>query len=404
MSNDPMNTRPDNSGEKGHVALVSNSAHTMLGFRGRLISELVAQGWRVSVVGPLDGGESGLSDIGANVVEWKLARSGINPVGEIISLLRLRRILKNLQPDLVHSFQIKPYIYGTIASRFGNVKTSIGTLTGLGYAFTHPSVKAKSIRQIVSVLMRLSSRWSTKLFVLNTPDRKLISQLVGSGQSVELQAGGEGVDLERFNAGSIDPRHVAEFKAEFELEDELVMLVVGRLLHSKGFSDVVEAQARLDDLEVRTRLIIVGEIDHNNPDAISEQELQTWIARPGVSRVGYRGDIRPLMLGADVMVVPSRFREGFPVVAMEASSLGVPVIASNVPGCSEAVIDGVNGILVPPSSPQSIAEAIVELSKSPELRQRLKSGGVAMARDVFSSEIIVNRLIDQYSSLVPSDN
>jgi glycosyltransferase involved in cell wall biosynthesis len=197
---------------------------------------------------------------------------------------------------------------------------------------------------------------------------------------------GSGVDT-----GSFSPSTTAR------VEGPLTVLMVGRLLREKGVREFVDAAAIVRKRLPGVRFLLAGDSDPGNPSSIDTDTIAEWQRRGDVSFLGHRSDVRDLIRGADVAVLPS-YREGAPRSLIEAAACGLPIVATDVPGCREVVSHRINGLLVPPFDSGRLAEAIVELLNDREFRVAMGKRSRALACEFFSQDRVNRETLKVYST------
>lgn len=337
------------------IAIISSFAGSLLNFRGPLIAEMVERGYEVLALAPDhdDATRSGLARLGAQPVDYRLSRGGTNPLQDMAALVGLVRILRKHRPDVSFAYFVKPVIYGTLAARLAGVKRRYAMIEGMGFAFTSSEGQGwrhKALQTIVTGLLRLSLTYATKLLLLNPDDRNefLDRRLVRADKTALL--GGIGVDLNEWGYST-------------PATDPITFLFVGRLLRDKGVEDYVAAARLVKKEHPTTRFFLVGGHDLN-PAALPLSLAESWVAEGVIEWPGHV-PVQPWFARASVFVLPS-YREGVPRSTQEALAVGLPVITTDVPGCRETVVDGVNGMLVPLRNPDALAEAMRFFVKHPE--------------------------------------
>lgn len=198
-----------------------------------------------------------------------------------------------------------------------------------------------------------------------------------------------GVDTDSFCP---DPQLRGQTRRELGLgDDDLVLVLVGRVARGKGHKYAVQALSQVLEQLPNTVLLIVGEGD-------LEQEVQEQTASLGlesqVKMLGFRADPRPYYAAADVALVPSHWHEAAAAVNIEAQAMGLPVIASRDGGLPEYIAEGETGILVPPADAESLAQAVLSLSKSRQRRQAMGRAGRRRAVDLYCIEKMIDRYAD----------
>jgi len=338
------------------IAIIGNQGFSLLNFRGHLIEDLIAQGHTVYALAPqMDANIAhALRALGCKPVTFPMARTGTNPVTDCTTLLHLRRMLSRLKPDIVLSYAAKPAIYGTLAAWLTRVSARFAMIEGLGYVFIaqpQEGARKKILRHIVVGLFRFALKKSSRVFFLNPDDIADFSALglVRLEQAVNI--GGIGVDL--------DVWHPTPTVLE-----PVTFLFVGRLLKEKGVLDFVAAARRIKALHPATRFLLVGGIDEN-PGSVSQADVQHWVAEGLIEWPGHV-PVAPWLQQASVFVLPS-YREGVPRSTQEAMAMGRAVITTDVPGCRETVVHGVNGYLVPPRDPEALVRTMQTFIQEPHL-------------------------------------
>jgi glycosyltransferase involved in cell wall biosynthesis/ribosomal protein S18 acetylase RimI-like enzyme len=328
-----------------------------------------------------------LEAAGIRHIELTDSTRGMDLKADLRSATSLWRILRRLRPDVLHTHNPKPGIYGRIVGRLAGVPIVVNTVHGL-YALPEDRL-AKRI--VVYALEWLAARFSDAELCQSVEDFELLRRLRLSPVD-KLRHLGNGIDLSRFRPDA-DVR--AEVRSEWGIGDgEVVVGIVGRLVEEKGYPELIEAFRSLDD---RFTLVCVGPADPDKPDGLSKDEIEAARA-DGVRFLGMRTDVERLYNGFDIFILPSH-REGFPRSAMEASAVGLPVIATDIRGCREVVDDGVTGRLVPVRSPVGLAAAIREVGGDDATRALMGEAGRKKAEQEFDERRVVRRVLGTYADM-----
>ncbi len=284
-----------------------------------------------------------------------------------------KSIYNQVKPDLILHYTSKPIIFGGRAAHQLNIP-SIAIITGLGYAF----IRKGWLQWITRRLYKSAAKYHKTFVFENKDDLQLFEDhFIEKSQGMAIK--GCGVDVDYFKS-----------KKHIESED-VQFTFVGRLLKDKGIREFVEAAKLLKDKE-NIKFNIVGELDEENPSQISKSDLLQWINEDLISYFDFKDDIRPILEKASCVVLPS-YREGMPRTILEAMSMAKPVIVSDVPGCRETVIDGVNGFICDVKSGPSLKNAMnkfLALDKNQQMEMGKK--GRAMILDGFSSTQIAEKI------------
>lgn len=363
------------------IILFANTDWYLYNFRLTLAQALKTQGHDVVLISPPGEYSLKLQEMGFRWQPFAFSRRGLNPVSEVITLLRWERLYRREKPDLVHHFTIKCVLYGSFAARRVGVPRVVNSITGLGYVFISRAVKARLIRWLVSRWYRMALRGTDVIFQ-NPEDRQLFLSYQFTDEEHSYLIPGSGVDVKRF------------FPCE-ETSGMPVVVLPARLLWDKGVGEFVEAARILRAEGIRARFALVGKIDGGNPSAVPISQLTAWQKEEVVEWWGWQEDIAAVYAQAHIVCLPS-YREGMPRVLAEAGASGRPVVATNVPGCNMVVRDGVNGLLVEPRNAQALADALRRLILDPSLRSMLGRGGREIAVREFSIERVVSDTIKVY--------
>ena len=340
------------------VVLIGNTASSLLGFRLDMIKQLIGLGYEVyTFTSEYSSNElEQLRELGCIPIPYQLSRGGLNPFADLASLIQLTRKIKKIAPDLVFSYMAKPVIYGSMAARLAKIPHIIGMLEGLGYTFTEQSqgqtVKTKIIKNIQVLLYKLAFPCLQQMIFLNPDDKKdLMDTYHLSVPKVHI-LGGIGLDLDRF---SYLPAKIEPIK----------FLFIGRLLKEKGVFELIEAIRLVKKKYPLVHFTILGEIDAENMGALKQQTLDQLVKENLFEYPGYVLNVKDWIYESSVFVLPS-YREGVPRSTQEAMAIGRPIITTDVPGCRETVIDGINGFLVPKWNIQALADKMCYFIEHPE--------------------------------------
>ena len=352
------------------VFVVGSFAHSLLNFRGALLSRLAAAGHEVVACAPKANGEivTKLDRMGVVYRDIPLHRAGMSPIRDAATIRSLAGLMRTLRPDRVLAYTAKPVIYSSLAARVAGRPPVYSMISGLGYAFGSSSARQRLVGNLVRRLYRFALRSNAGVFFQNPDDLDLFRTEGLLPEAIPVtMINGSGVDLEWY--------------APEPLPSEPVFLLVARLLADKGIREYVEAARAVKRKFPAARFQIAGDFDPN-PMSISRDELDVWQAEGAVEYLGALDDVRPALAGSRVYVLPS-YREGTPRTVLEAMAMGRPVITTDAPGCRETVIDGENGLLVPVKDSDALQGAIERLLESPALAQQMAEKGLERVREKY---------------------
>ncbi len=366
------------------IAVVANTAWYVVNFRLALMAALRHAGHDVIAITPPGPETESITSAGFEHHAFPLSGRGVSPLVELGSVLALRRRFKDYGVDLVLTSTPKGNLYSALA-RIGLRCGQIVNVSGLGTAF----IRKSWITPIVQALYRLTFRRMDWVFFENADDQALFveSNLVRPDHHERIP--GLGVDLDRFEAAPLPGGQAS---------DEVFFLLVARVLGDKGVREYAQAAARLKAAFPRMRCRLLGSTDSDNPSAIPLAELDGWVRDGLVDYLGFCNDVRPHLRAATCVVLPS-YREGMPRSLLEGAAMGRPLIATDVPGCRETVVDGRNGFLCEVRDADSLALAMRRiLEASPEQRAAMGANSRHLVEEKFSEEIVISRYLQVIST------
>ncbi|VUX54829.1 Glycosyl transferase [uncultured Woeseiaceae bacterium] len=287
--------------------------------------------------------ESELETLGVKFTPVTISRSGINPFSDFRFLVTLIGVLKRDKPDVVLNFTIKPSIYGSIAAKMVGISFIASTITGLGYIFTGDTLKSRVLSILIKLQYRLSLRFNNLVFFQNPDDEELFRFLSLTKQVKTKVINGSGVDTRKFVRHNQHPR-------------ENSFIFVGRILRDKGVNEFIQAARLLKTKYPNATFTILGPTD-DNPNSLTEQDLESCISSGVIQYLPAQLDVRTVLDDHEVFVLPS-YREGTPRSTLEALSMSMPIVTTDVPGCRETVMSGSNGYLVEAKNTVSLAEGM----------------------------------------------
>jgi len=360
------------------ILLVSNTAWSIYNFRQNLVRALLEKNQEVTILAPMDACSTKLSDMGCRVYDLPLQQHGVNPFADLFLLLTLYHKLRQLRPKFIIFYTIKPNIYGSIAAAWAGIPCLVVT-TGLGYTF----INQNWISRLAHSLFKIALRHPLQVWFLNYQDLLAFTKyrLVAPERAHLLP--GEGIDLEHFS-----PR-TNEF-----IDGTFHFLMIARIIKDKGVEEYVEAARRLKNRFSNITFQLLGNYDTNSPNAISKEQISEWQHAGIIEYLGTTDDVRPYIAYADCVVLPS-YREGIPRALIEASAMERPVIATDVPGCRDAVIDETTGLLCKARNAENLAEICERMAHTTEdMRKKMGQEGRKFVAKTFDEKYIVKQYID----------
>ena len=361
------------------VIFFANTDWYLFNFRLGLARYLRDKGAEVVMLSPPGEYGARIEAAGFHWIPLPMDRRSLHIVSELKLLKRILQIYKAERPDVVHNFTIKCVVYGSLAAQLAGIKARINAVTGLGHVFISESTKARLLRPLVKLLLRLALRGSQSRLVLQNPDDvQLFAQLgLIEGERVHLIKS-SGVDTSRFTP---IPR---------ERGQRFRILLASRLLWEKGIREYVGAARQMRGRAEELEFLLAGSSDPGNPSAVPEEDIAQWDREGLVKVLGQVEDMNALMHTVDLVVLPS-YREGVPRGLIEAAAMGLPIVTTDAPGCREIVDDGVNGFLVPVKDEQALARKIGYLLENPEVCQRFGTAGRQKVLEEFDEQIVFQK-------------
>ena len=320
----------------------------------------------------------------------------ISPLRDLQACVRLIRLFRRTQPDIVHAHTPKAGLLGMIAARLVKVPIRIYHIHGF------PFITAKGWKRwLLTTTERISARCATHVIAVGSGMRQIaIQECICSAPKVRVLHHGtaSGIDaVNHFNPDRIEQGLVDALRRHIGIPPGApVVGFVGRLARDKGVEELVAAWRLLAVWKPALRLVMVGGVDAR--DGIPEERIAEWMATPGIHLLGHVDDVAPLYLLFDVLALPT-YGEGFGNVLLEASAMRVPVVASRIPGCSDAVIDGVTGSLVELRNVSELARVIGLYLDDPILRERHGQNGRQRVLRDFAPLDVFCSLLETYRSI-----
>jgi glycosyltransferase involved in cell wall biosynthesis len=316
------------------------------------------------------------------------------PTRDLRTMAELIGVFRRERPAIVHTHNPKPGLYGRVAGRAARVPVVVNTVHGLYAGPTDPRPK----RAVVYGLERLASACSDAELVQNPEDVAVLRRI--GIPAAKLTTLGNGIDLARFDRDRFTAEEIAIARRTLGATspDDVVVGLVGRLVREKGYPEVFAAARELREKVPRVRFAVIGGDEPDKADALTADDRALADAA-GVRFLGARDDVDSLYPGMDIYVLASH-REGFPRSAMEASAMGVPVVATDIRGCRQVVDDGISGLLVPVREPLALAAAVAGLAADPDARQAMATAGRDRARRCFDQQACIDTTLEVYGRLL----
>ena len=361
------------------LVLSANAAWNIANFRAGLIRGLQAAGWEVVAMAPRDAHVARVEALGCRFVELPMHNTGTHPGRDLQLLWRYRRLLAVERPDAFLGFTIKPNIYGSLAARSLGIAV-VNNIGGLGTAF----LRRGWLTVVARRLYRAALAHSHCVLFQNAED---LRYFVGSGLVDARRTGrvpGSGVDLDAFSPAALPASDTVRF------------LMIARLLRDKGVAEFADAAQRIRARGLNAEFALLGFADDEGGRAVTRTELDAWQADGRLRYLGSTDDVRPHIEAAHCVVLPS-YREGVPRTLLEAGAMARPLIATDVPGCRDAVDDGINGFLARPRDGADLAAQCERFIALPPAA-RLAMGAASRAK--IEAEFDEREVVKTYLSVL----
>lgn len=331
--------------------LVSPKNRTAYNFRGDLIKRIISCGYEVIVTGPDRVGVEKIEALGARFVEIPMNKNGVNPFKDIRYERALYKLFCKEKPDAVLGYTAKPVIYGSIAAKCAGVKKITAMITGLGYAFTQKTLKARAIRLIMSLLYKPALKCAHTVIFQNPDDRDDIIKLKLVKPEKCRVVNGSGVNMERFKP--------------LPYPETMTFFMLSRVMYAKGIREYLSAAEMVKKIYPNVKFMLLGACE-GIQDSISRENLQKYIDNGTIVYFGETDNVAPYYGECSIFVLPS-YREGTGRVILEAMATKRPIIATDVAGCRETVRNGITGFLVPAKDSEALAEKMIWFINHPEM-------------------------------------
>ena len=364
------------------ILLFANTDWYLYNFRLALIQALRERGDEVVLVSPDGPYGPRMQEMGIRWLRFPLARRRLNPLAEIRTIVRLLKLYRQENPDLVHQFTVKCVLYGSLTCRLLGIRSVVNSVTGLGYIFMEGNGR-RWLRGLIKLFYRLVLRPTWVIFQ-NPDDRTIFlkNRLTDPQRAALIR--GSGVDVRLFSPQPESPGLP-------------LIILPARLLWDKGVGEFVEAARQLQADGQCARFALVGDRDNENPASVQEPQLLAWVKEGVIEWWGWRENMEEIFAQASIVCLPS-YREGVPKTLIEAAACGRPIVASDVPGCREVVRPGENGLLVKARDVPGLVAALDYLIQNPKIRTKMGASGRKIAEEEFSLELIIPQTLAVYES------
>ena len=358
------------------ILILANSSSGLYGFRNELVVKLLEQ-HEVHVSLPDETNNKELAEEGCIIYKTPINRRGMNPIQDIGLFRAYRKLLKDIKPDVVLTYTIKPNVYGGLACRIGRVPY-IANITGLGSALENGGM----VQKIALTLYKIGLKKARCVFLQNSFNETFFEQHKITKAKKRLIPG-SGVNLTRFQVKSL-PKDTQEF------------IYVSRVMREKGIEEYLSAAKAVKEQYPDAKFHILGYCEESYEEILKKAVEDGLILHHGSVK-----DVRPYLYGVQCLVHPSFYPEGMSNVCLEAAACGRAVITTKRPGCRETVEDGVTGYLIPQQDKKALTQAILDyLELSYEQKVQMGLAGRARMEKLFDRQQIVKAYEEEINNIL----
>jgi len=364
------------------IAIVLNTSWNIYNFRMNFVRALLAQGYEVHTIAPVDDYTHFLEEAGCIHHKVRMDSRGANPMKDSALIFELFGIYRRIKPDIILHYTIKPNVYGTIAASLLRIPV-INNVCGLGTVF----LKDNLVSAIAIMLYKISFRFARKVFFQNPDDLKLfVDKKLVPEQAVDLLPG-SGIDLSRFQP------------MKFKRNERFTFLLISRLITDKGILEYIDAVKKLRASGMQANFQILGAMDPEHKRGIKTEIVEEWINSGTIEYLGTTSDVRRYIEQADCVVLPS-YREGTPRTLLEAASSSKPIIATDVPGCNHVVVNQYNGLLCKLKDADDLADKMKQMAAMDDRAlEQLGLNGRAKIEAEYDESLVINKYLEALSSM-----
>ena len=327
----------------------------------------------------------------------------ITPFQDLKSLWEMWNFLRKEKPQIVHTHTPKAGIIGMLAARLAGVPHRLHTVAGL------PLMEATGIkRKILNFVEKLTYSSATRVY----PNSKglynfILQNNFTQSNKLKIIANGSsnGINTTFFSPAQVSEIEKITLREKLNIQpDDFVFVFVGRIVSDKGINELIKAFSELQTAKnnelTGIKLLLVGGLE-SYLDPLNPETLAEINQNKDIISVGFQQDVRPFFAISDALAFPS-YREGFPNVVMQAGAMGLPSIVSDINGCNEIIVEGENGLIIPPKNVEKLKEKMLTLAKDKNLYIKLKENSRRMIENRYEQSVVWKALLEEYESLLQS--
>ena len=353
---------------KDNLLFIGNFYWCMKIFRSELLLDL-KKDYNIFVIADRENDKSQYLESKINFHHVKLPKIGV-PLQLYLYAKEIKALVKKINPKIIFTYTLVPNTIGTL---FLNHKKIVIITTGLGNAFLQNGIK----KNIATFLYKKACKNANQIWFLNTDDQRLFieSEICNSNSTYILPS--EGIDINRVSR-----------KSEFKKQNSF--LFIGRLIKEKGIYEYVNTSKYFKDINPHVTFNIIGKIYKDNPSSLNEKDIEDFKHYSNINYLGEQSNVFQFIEESDCLILPSTYREGVPMVLLEAMSMSVPIITTDSVGCKEVIDDGINGLKIQPNNDNELISAVQKLIDTSEADLiKMGKAGRKMVEEKYSMSNII---------------
>lgn len=356
------------------ILIIANHASGLYKFRKELLQELLSQNMEVYAALPTNHENAKkIEELGVKLIATKLDRRGMNPIRDFKLMLQYWKITKQIKPDIILTYTIKPNIYGGMVARIRKIP-NICTITGVGTAFQ----KDNFVRKFLVKLYQIALKNAKCVFFQNASNQELFTKLqIVAGKTKIVP--GSGVNLQE------------NCFEKYPEKKGLKFIFVGRIMKEKGIYEFLEMAKYIKSQNENVVFKVYGDSEEEEAKNLLDQYAQEKI----VEYVGYQNEMHKAFQEASCLIVPS-YHEGTSNVMLEAAATGRPIIASNIPGCKEIINQGETGFVFEVKNIADLTQKVqcfIDLSEQEKIQMGQKAR--KKVEQEFDRKMVINSYLEE---------
>lgn len=360
------------------VLFLVNHDIVIYNFRKELVERLLQDGYKVYISSPYGERIDDLVSMGCEYINTSIDRHGTNIIQDFKLILHYKKIIRDIKPDVVLTYTIKPNIYGGIACK--SLKTPyIANITGLGTAVENGGIMQK----LTTMLYKIAFKKVRCVFFQNTENQQFFIDNKIALKRHRLIPG-SGVNLEYF--------HVLDYPDD---EESINFLFIGRIMRDKGVNELFEAAKQIKEKHTNVQFILIGDFEEDYNEKILDLEKNKIIEYHGRQK-----DVRPFIKGSHAIILPS-YHEGTSNVLLESASSGRPVIASNIAGCKETFDEGISGLGFEAKNTDELVKTLITFIELPfEYKRTMGIAGRKKMKQEYNRQIVIDTYLEEMNKIL----